>query len=468
MLVVGCGKSFLEIDPVGSLTGDKLFSDVEGYQSSLAGAYSLFAKYHLGQYGLYGEIRSDNILIRENLAASVLEEYNYASAAENALGMGAGIWRSIFETLNNVNNIIEAKDQLLKDFPNQKDLINATYGQALVLRAMCHFDLSNVFSQHYTYTADGSHLGTPILLTTPYPGTAVKRATIKETYQQIVADLTEADKLLAGTSTRSKIYASSEAAKALLSRVYLYMEDWQGVIDQATPLVTSNKYPLTAAKDYLNMFIEPGQRLSFNTIHPEVIWQLNLSTNSSSFLTLLFSDRANFMAYPNKDFMALFESSDWRGIQFQSTEQAGVYYNLKYALPPGSLENEWPVNYKMFRSAELYLNLAEAYFHKQQYQAAAEQIKIVRARAYNTPVKDIEVAFTDPQQLLAQIKLERRKELCFENQRIYDIMRYKENLNRTDCNAATCQLNYPNDKFVLPIPQMETDPNPDMQQNPGY
>lgn len=469
LLYSSCGKSFLEIDPVGSLTGEKIFTDVVGYEAGLAGAYSLFAKYHLGPYGFYGELRGDNIHLFESQAAGYLLEFNYESDGTAAIGMVAGIWRSIYETLNNVNNIIEARDQLLENFPQRSREIQKIYGQALALRAICHFDLSNVYSQHYTYSANGSHLGLPVLTTTPAPGSSVSRPSIKDTYQQIISDLTQASEILAENPTDNKIYVSSDAAKALLSRIYLYMENWDSVIAQANPLLESNKYPLTAAANYVNMFTDPSQRKTYSSIDKEVIWQLNLLQNSSTYLTNIFSEKNNFIAYPHKSYVGLFEDSDFRKQQFESsTRQAGVFFSVKYGLQEGTLADQWPINFKMFRSAELYLNLAEAYFHKQQYAQAEEQLRILRARAYDLSPDAVAIDYSTPAQLLDQIKLERRKELGFENQRIFDIMRYKENLNRTDCQSNTCQLSYPNDKFILPIPQMEIDANPAMQPNPGY
>ena len=469
LLYSGCGKSFLDIDPVGSLTGEKLFSDPEGYEASLAGAYSLFTKYHLGLYGLYGEIRSDNVLIDETLGGGILTDFNYVSEPDDALGTAANLWQSIYETLNNVNNIIEARDYLIKTYPNQAPLIDKVYGEALILRAMCHFDLSNLYSQHYTYTSDGSHLGIPTLLYTPTPGTEVSRPTIKATYKQIIADLKQANDLLSKTTGRSKIYASSDAAKALLSRVYLYMEDWNGVIEQAQPLVTGNKYALVKGPDYLRMFIDPAQRKAYGAIPSEIIWQVNLVKNSPSYLTFLFSDEPSYIAYPTQSLVSLFEQGDQRRVQFHpSTRKPGYHLNIKYALPSGTLEGDRTINFKMFRSAELYLNLAEAYYHKQEYAQAVAQLQIVRGRAYDMNPSDVQISYTQPAELLEQIKLERRKEFAFENQRIFDIMRYKEDLNRTECNSTACKVTYPNDKFILPIPQLETDANPAMQPNPGY
>lgn len=470
LLIISSCKSFLDIEPVGSLTGDKLFTNVEGYTSAMVGSYSLFTKYHLAQYGLYGELRGDNVLLNQTLGVGVLAEYNYQSDPTLDLSMVRRIWQDIYETLNNVNNVIESRESLLESFPGSKANIERIYGEALVLRAMCFFDLANVYSQTYAYTPDASHFGVPIFTKTPLPGVTTARSTLKETYERIIADLKEAQVILSANSvSRSKIYASTDAATALLSRVYLYMQDWDAVIGLLENQRLKNKYPLASASNYMNMFIGEEQRANPELISSEVIWQLNLNLNSTStsYLSGIFSNPESFYVYPHANYRALFESTDIRSQQFKVNPlNASVFYSLKYAKSDNTLPANWPVNFKMFRSAEIYLNLAEAYYHKQQFEAAATNIKTVRARAYNVEASTINLPFNDPAALLQQIKLERRKELGFENQRIFDIMRYKDNLTRTECNSTTCTLTYPNNKFVLPIPEMEILANPLIKQNP--
>ena len=59
------------------------------------------------------------------------------------------------------------------------------------------------------------------------------------------------------------------------------------------------------------------------------------------------------------------------------------------------------------------------------------------------------------------------KELCFEGHNLFDITRWKQNLVREQHTTSTLRrLNYPNDRFVLPIPQTELNANTNMQGNP--
>ena len=66
------------------------------------------------------------------------------------------------------------------------------------------------------------------------------------------------------------------------------------------------------------------------------------------------------------------------------------------------------------------------------------------------------------------IFIERRLELAFEGQRLWDLMRNQMDIVRTNCTAQTCTIPYGADTVIMPIPQDETDVNPNIEQNPGY
>ena len=54
-----------------------------------------------------------------------------------------------------------------------------------------------------------------------------ERNTVAEVYQQVLEDLTEAERLLSQTTRKSIYRADITATYLLQSRVYLYMQNWE-------------------------------------------------------------------------------------------------------------------------------------------------------------------------------------------------------------------------------------------------
>ena len=73
-------------------------------------------------------------------------------------------------------------------------------------------------------------------------------------------------------------------------------------------------------------------------------------------------------------------------------------------------------------------------------------------------------------QLIEAIITERRKELAFEGHRFYDLKRLQRGFVRNDCTLSNgnCQVDYPSNLYAWPIPGIELDANPAMEQNQGY
>jgi hypothetical protein len=77
---------------------------------------------------------------------------------------------------------------------------------------------------------------------------------------------------------------------------------------------------------------------------------------------------------------------------------------------------------------------------------------------------------------LSEIYKERRRELCFEGNELFDLARTQRSLVRIDYTGlsnkdipftvgGTALTNY---LWAMPIPQAEMDANVNMEQNPGY
>lgn len=465
LIFTSCGKSFLEKYPVGQVSKEQLLQDFEGLRTALNGAYNLTAHYHLNEFGMLGDLRGDDVVLLPTGDLMMMQEYNYQVEPENATNSTSYIWQKLYEALNNTNNVINAVPAVLESRQTGQRAIDSLHGQALVLRALIHFNLAQAFAQPYNHTPDGTHLGMPIIRKTPDPKMHVKRESMHDLYAFIIKDLEDAIALMRPANNTNRVTASVEGAQALLSRIYLYMENWAEAIRYADLVEQSGRFQLASTDQLAMMYLDPSQTSGFRS--SEVIWQLNLTPANSGTMNRMFSDSIGFRVTPSPKLMNLYEPGDMRGTLF-AHDGPGYLYTVKYGRLDGTDPINWPANFKVFRLAEIHLNRAEAHWHLNDYEKAAGELRIIRSRAFGLSPSSMEIAYATPADLLEQIKAERRRELAFEGHRIYDIMRYKEDLNRgTDCNSAVCQLTYPNDRFILPIPQLELDANPLMQPNPG-
>jgi hypothetical protein len=82
----------------------------------------------------------------------------------------------------------------------------------------------------------------------------------------------------------------------------------------------------------------------------------------------------------------------------------------------------------------------------------------------------INASFATATDLITAVLDERFKELCFEGFRFYDLKRNNLPVQRNASDASSDWQTLPvgSYRWVLPIPQAETNANPNMAQNDGY
>ena len=133
---------------------------------------------------------------------------------------------------------------------------------------------------------------------------------------------------------------------------------------------------------------------------------------------------------------------------------------------------------KGIRTAELYLNRAEAYTHKfmasgddNDRKLALSDLNYLRRHRYDTRNVAYESKdYQDANDLLEFCKEERRRELCFEDHRWFDLRRYgMPTLTHTyfvsTDNEEVITLTEEDPRYVLPIPKLALDRNPLLIQN---
>jgi hypothetical protein len=468
-------QKFLNVTPVGQTTIPTLFSDMDGIRAAVPGAYAKTYDYYSSHFYLYPELAGD--LLNPNL--SLINEgqaniYNFSSVPDQEAAPSAKIWSDVLAALANTNNALFYIPSLKEKFPDNKNELDIYTAEMLFLRALGHFDLCRAYAQPYTYTPDASHLGVPVLSQTPSPDDNVERETVSKVYDFIIKDLKEAERIYNNTpELRTKkqrpYFASKESVQALLSRVFLYMEDWDQSIHYATEALKNG--PLAQGADYVDMYLN----LSGN--ETETIFRLN-GQDKGSALFSFYNFRISEGIYgvpsgaPSSIFINAYEDQDdiRKSALLLQLDAGPTYYYVSRkfdALQTATENSRQHVNPLILRASEVYLNRAEAYIGKKQPTMAATDIQVLQARALGQDPAAIILPETDLEAMTEIVYRERIRELALEGHRLFDITRRKQNLIRDVTTTSSIQtLTYPSDYFILPIPQRELDANPDMKPNP--
>lgn len=152
-------------------------------------------------------------------------------------------WELGYRVIGNCNKIIEIIQGLGNESTREQTIM---MGENYYLRALSYFLLVNEFAQPYSDNPT-QNPGLPLKLTSDPNDLPQSRSTVAEVYDQVVLDLKDAITYLTlqqGETPKSNIYATKEAAEALLARVYLYMENWDGAWEMANKVITSGRFEL--------------------------------------------------------------------------------------------------------------------------------------------------------------------------------------------------------------------------------
>ncbi len=447
LFTVSCSKDFLELQPQQAVSTANALSTVGDFEAAIIGGYDGLS--HSNYYGRYfvlvTDIMSDDV--KQNASANRASDWaEYAGSSTDNNNLSGNIWEYAYRVIDRANRILEAETDAN---------INNVLGQAYALRALVHFDLVRIYGQHYTYTADASHLGIPIV-TTVDPFQKPARNTVKEVYDQVIADFNMALSLI--DDANNSFILTKNAVKALLSRVYLYKEDWANAASMASDVINSGDFSLVPNGSYTDIF-----SLDHSS---EAIFEIDMNETDkrgTDALAGMYLGSGYGDYLPSEDLLNVIPAGDVRGTLFATdlTIGGGIYGNLrvnKYSDPLGL--NNTPV----IRLSEVYLNRAEANYHLNNTSAAQADVNLIRKRGLPTAA-DVTVTGAD---LLAEILLERRIELSYEGHRLWDLTRNKMGVFRTDCTAEVCSIPYPSDRFILAIGLFETNVNENIVQNPGY
>lgn len=431
-------SEFLQVDPPNSKINNKLvFTTDEAANAAVAGMYSRMVGGNGGfmtgsnSLSILCGLYADELTNHSNLSESKIEFYNNNVKATSITIHN--LWGELYSYIYTSNAIIEG---LSSSTSISEPLKKQLTGEALFMRAFCHFYLVNLYGD------------IPKITTTDVKtNSLIAKSPIHEIYSLIIDDLSTAKELLFNTYIDSQKHRVNKAvATALLSRVYLYDRNWAEAEIEASKLIENTNY-----------LIEPNLLDVFVRSSKETIWQMQSISpyydtyDANEFIpnTVLKSTTLSFplvQSIPTTDL----RKSNWIG-QFVLMANT-YYYPHKYKVRLKSVANAPAIEeLVVLRLAEQYLIRSEARTYLNKIEEAKEDLNKIRNRAglVNT-IADSQAS------LLLAIEEERKIEFFTEwAHRWFDLKR----TNRANAILGLLKQNWNSDALNLPVPQTETQNN---------
>lgn len=445
LLFTGC-KKFLERPPEGQLTKEEAIKDEQGLLNFMNGIYGYIGD---GDY-MGGRVQILNDLLGDELKGDRLTgDYAEIYKRQNSIfgGTRDAMYLKAYKVIDRSNVALEN----LSVASAQKDFIE---GQAKFFRGMSHFELVRLFAQPWGYTPDNSHLGIPIR--TVSSAQPLNRATVKEVYEQVIADLKAADSLLPATPAGGKFYTATKwAAKAYLAKVYFQMNDFANAYQYADEVIKSGKFQLDDTYD--KRFSQGGSTEGILVIRDQTTsyapgGELRSNYRSDKGIpTLNFTD-----AFYN---LATAKAADKRKTWYSNTLQPGYNVLTKY--------NKDYFDLPVVHLTEIKLIRAEAGAEIASSNAAAlttaiGDINDILTRAYGSSAQTLP-ATASAAGVINTVRAERELEMVGEGNRTQEIKRIGvRNKVSVDRRGSPWNCN----GFILQFPKSEQDAYAPFQLNP--
>lgn len=331
------------------------------------------------------------------------------------------MWKNLYNNVLIANYILERADDI-EGIEATESRRNQLIGEAYFLRARAFFELVNIYAEPYDEkTANSQNSGIPLRSGTGITNNYT-RNTAAEVYAQIESDLTAAIEAFDNSSeTKSLWHPNKKAAMLLLSRVYLYKEEWQKVISVTTELIKLSPLGLYAMnKNIADPFVRTANPEVFHTCG--VIAGALVDNESEGVLSEIpkiyrVEGSMSTPAYcVSDDLLSQYSSDDMRLIMFFKGT-AGKTIPAKWHPQFTTLGGY------TYRLAEAYLSRAEAYAASGNTQGAIDDMKELLSKRIDGDYASMLPDGSNADAVRRFVLDQRRLELCFENHRWYDLRR---------------------------------------------
>ena len=354
-------------------------------------------------------------------------------------------YKLFYNSLARLNNVLAAAENL------EGADVDILKGELYAMRALYHFDLARVFAK-LPSTTDMNDLGI-VLSTEVYPTDYIgTRATLQQTYDQILKDIETALPLLSKDKQTGHI--NYWGALAIRARAYLYLEKNKEALADCKEIIASSPYKLYTRDEYIGAWDKEGT----NEAIFEILVNPNYNAQRNSIGYFTHASGYGECAATESFLEELAKHpGDIRTELFAKETDNGYdgTYPQKYKGRDGQI---YVNNPKVVRLSEVYLIAAEAALKAGDTSAAAGYMNTLRKNRIEN--------YTDVASItLDDILLERRLELFTEGHTAWDAWRNGKSVN----NKFVGEVKPGDYRTIMAIPIGEiTVSRGQLIQNPGY
>jgi hypothetical protein len=475
LLLASCNK-VLDQFPISNPTTETYYKTAADAEAATTGAYTI----------LQGIYRDENIVTPNIIAADDGIPFLTGNADRVAM------WRYNIVPANTfVNNIysqayigIQRCNVAIDRIPaiSMNETLKKRYiAEAKFVRALLYFNLVRFFG------------GVPLSITeTNSLGEAnIPRASEEEIYNQIEADLKEAEEVLPLQMTGTNAgRATQGAAKGLLAKVYLTRAGnnagspfWARAAAKAKEVIDLGIYGLF--DDYADAFriaTRGGRETIFEIRYITDLLGNNFTTGYAPRGAPIVPNNGSGILRVSKDLFDRYTTGDRRRnvtfltsfvsggqtiqLSVENTDPARAVAFNKLTDPSSRVGGQGGTSFPYMRYAEILLTYAEALneANNAPNTEAYNALNQIRNRAGLAPLTNLNKA-----SFKEAILLERRLELAFEGHRWFDLARTGNLVNAVKSeNSFGRNATIQSFNIKFPIPQREMDANPSLKQNEGY
>ena len=326
-LHMGCTDEFLEEENVRAPVADQHFTTSKGYNELVNSSYEFLRSYYGKEEGHmlttlgtdiwgagYGSEQSFN---------------NYDGGMAPGHGFYWNVWSGLYQGIATCNTVIGRAPEVT-DISEEE--LNIRLGEAYFLRAVYY----HVLVMHWG--------AIPLeLKEVKEVRTTAIRAPEEEVYNQIIADLLQAEQLLPATQ-EDYGRATKPAAQAILARVYLTTNQNEEAATYAKKVI--NDYDFVLLDDFAEIWNIDNER------NKEVIWsvqytrneRLNSGGNRSHLYFLMEYDfepgmtlninygRSWVRYFPSRFFLDMLQETRWKDSRYEK-----IWKEIWFANNPGTL-----------------------------------------------------------------------------------------------------------------------------------